>query len=69
MGIKMILYKFIIVFITSFFIYNISYANDEYDKCVKEKTKEAGERMDDVYQAIIIQMCKKETEDQNNSNQ
>jgi len=65
----MILYKFIIVFITSLLIYNISYANEEYDKCVKEKTKEAGERMDDVYQAIIIQICKKETEDKDNSNQ
>ena len=38
-----------------------------YDKCVKKMTEEAGGEMDYVYQAIIIQTCKAETEEKNNN--
>tara|TARA_B100000686_G_scaffold143292_1_gene150837 strand:- start:34989 stop:35183 length:195 start_codon:yes stop_codon:yes gene_type:complete len=62
------LYKFIISCIISIFVtFNISYAIEEYDKCIEEKTKEAGEDMDYVYKAVIIQLCKNETEDQNDN--
>ena len=46
------------------FAFNISYASEEYDKCIEDKTKEAGGEMDYVYQGVIIQLCKQETEDQ-----
>lgn len=61
------LYKFIIVSIMMIFAFNISYASEEYDKCIEDKTKEAGGEMDYVYQGVIIQLCKQETEDQNNN--
>jgi len=64
------LYKFIISFFISFFItINISYATEEFDKCVEEKIKEAGGDVDYVYQGVIIQLCRKETENKDNSNQ
>ena len=52
----------IVIFVCFFtiFFFNKSWANEEYDQCVEEMTKEAGEEMDYVYSAIIIQYCTNE---------
>ena len=59
----------IIIFCLTLSIYDLRqvFGNEEYDKCVKEKIEEAGENMDYVYQAIIIQTCTAETKEQNNN--
>ena len=64
------LHKVTIFVFCFFFWFNnvfIASANEDYDKCVKKMTEEAGGEMDYVYQAIIIQTCKAETEEKNNN--
>ena len=58
---------FLICFLSAFNNFTIVNANEEYDNCVKKMTEEAGGEMDYVYQAIIIQTCKAETEEINNN--
>jgi len=59
------IYLFLVFLIFSFTSLNMAYSDEAFENCVNQKVEEAGESLDYVYKAVIIQTCKKEIEENN----
>ena len=60
------IYLFLVFLIFSFTSLNMAYSDETLEECINQKIEEAGDSMDYVYKAVIVQTCKQEIEENNN---
>jgi len=59
------IYLFLVFLIFNFASLNLVYSDYTFEECVNQKIKEAGDSMDYIYKAVIVQTCKQEIEENN----